>query len=397
VGALLAAAPRVAAVVPALRAAAEPGQRVALVGGVVRDLLRGDEPREVDVAVEGDGIAFARRLAEALGVEVRVHGAFGTATVLAEPPIDVATCRRERYAHPGALPEVEPAPLEEDLGRRDLTWNAIALDVGEADGDARLLDPLGGADDLAAGRLRLLRPDAFAEDGTRAVRVARYAARLGATDEDGIPAAARAAAAAGQLSAPGPTRMLDALRLVFHEPDPAAVLERLADWGALDGIEPGLGADAAAVRAAWALLGVAPDADPEALGLGLLVGGLAPERRRAWLGAGGAERGVLRAALAVADAGALRDAVRGRGDGEVDAACARVPVEAVVAAGGDEARRHLERLRHVRLAVDGDDVRRVTSAEGPAIGRALADLRAAVLDGQVAGEREAQLAWLEGR
>ncbi|MFM7693650.1 MAG: hypothetical protein ACKO7U_05000, partial [Actinomycetota bacterium] len=61
--ALLAASPRVRDAVPRLVEAAEPGQRVALVGGVVRDLARGEEPREVDVVVEGDGIAFAEAVA----------------------------------------------------------------------------------------------------------------------------------------------------------------------------------------------------------------------------------------------------------------------------------------------------------------------------------------------
>ena len=71
-----------------------------------------------------------------------------------------------------------------------------------------------------------------------------------------------------------------------------------------------------------------------------------------------------------------------------------MPIEAVVAAGGPEAAAYLGRLRHIALAVDGDDVRRVAGVEGPEIGRLLVELRRARIDGAVADDRDAQLAWL---
>ena len=205
--------------------------------------------------------------------------------------------------------------------------------------------------------------------------------------------AARAAADGGFVALTGATRMLDSLRLVFEESNPTNVIALLADWGALTAIQPGLSVDPARMRAAWALLEVdARDADRVALGLGLLAAELADAK--AWLSEGGLDRASLRSALAAADAVALQSRLAGCSAADVDAACARVPIEGVVAAGGTEAADYLARLRHMTLAVDGEDVRGVMGAEGPAIGRALIELRRARIEGDVADNRDAQLAWL---
>ena len=99
-----------------------------VVGGAVRDQLLGREPRELDLVVEGDAVAVARRAAERVGGALTVHERFGTATVLADGfAFDLAGARRESYAQPGALPDVQlGATIEEDLARRDFTVNAIA-------------------------------------------------------------------------------------------------------------------------------------------------------------------------------------------------------------------------------------------------------------------------------
>ena len=90
--------------------------------------------------------------------------------------IDVAQTRAESYPRPGALPEVRPATIDEDLARRDFTVNAMAYPLAE---DGELLDPHGGLDDLRAGLLRVLHERSFIDDPTRALRAARYAARFG--------------------------------------------------------------------------------------------------------------------------------------------------------------------------------------------------------------------------
>src|SRR6185312_1319371 len=147
--------------------------RVHLVGGAVRDLLLGRRPREVDLVVEADLDETAGRL----GGDVTAHDRFGTARVLfGDCEIDLARARREHYLRPGALPEVEPASLEEDLRRCDVTVNAMAIGL---DGALRAVP--GAVEDLEAGVLRVLHDRSFADDPTRLWRVARYAARLGFT------------------------------------------------------------------------------------------------------------------------------------------------------------------------------------------------------------------------
>ena len=104
---------------------------VYLVGGTIRDILLGEESFDVDIAVEGDAIAFARALAVTLDGRVTPHEKFGTAIVqyADRARVDVVTTRTEFYDSPGALPTVERAGLREDLFRRDFTINAMAASL----------------------------------------------------------------------------------------------------------------------------------------------------------------------------------------------------------------------------------------------------------------------------
>src|SRR3954451_15132627 len=149
-----------------------------LVGGAVRDVLLGGEAVDLDVAVEGDAAAAARTAAERVGGRVREHERFATATVEADDlAFDVARARRERYPAPGALPEVEPASLEEDLLRRDFTVNTLAAALGPPT-PGELRSAPGALEDLETRRLRVLHDDSFTDDPTRLLRLVRYAARL---------------------------------------------------------------------------------------------------------------------------------------------------------------------------------------------------------------------------
>jgi poly(A) polymerase len=184
------------ALVAALRRAAQ-GDRLALVGGAVRDWLRhqvhNDPWRgvpDLDLVVEG-APAAAQRLARALRASLRdadlpgyqEHAAYGTVELelLWEGHpllLDVASARRETYPVPGENPVVRFGRLEDDLARRDFTINAMALELG-ADRHGALCDPHGGRADLEQRLLRFLHADSVRDDPTRVVRGARYAARLG--------------------------------------------------------------------------------------------------------------------------------------------------------------------------------------------------------------------------
>ncbi|MDA0184269.1 hypothetical protein OJ997_28430 [Solirubrobacter phytolaccae] len=150
--------------------------QVYLVGGAVRDELLGRTPKELDFVVEGDAIAVARRAAERLGGELTVHERFGTATIRTEADsFDLTSARTETYAHPGALPTVQlGATIEQDLGRRDFTVNAIARSL-----DGREVAYPNAREDLEAGVLRVLHDRSFIDDPTRMLRLVRYAERFG--------------------------------------------------------------------------------------------------------------------------------------------------------------------------------------------------------------------------
>ncbi|MDP1793636.1 MAG: CBS domain-containing protein, partial [Acidimicrobiales bacterium] len=135
----------------------ERGERAHAVGGFVRDMLLGRANLDVDVVVEGDGVAFAQEFAERHGTDVKIHRRFGTAVLVVskELHVDVTSARSEYYVRPGALPTVERSSLRQDLFRRDFTINAMAACL-EPSCFGAIADPFGGLRDLESGIVRVL-------------------------------------------------------------------------------------------------------------------------------------------------------------------------------------------------------------------------------------------------
>lgn len=223
---------------PIAAAAGRAGARAWLVGGAVRDLLLGRDSLDVDVALEG-GASAADATVAALsamdGWRCRSrHAAFGTATLEAPDGtrVDLAVTREETYARPGALPAVAPgAPIARDLWRRDFTIHAMALRLEGGVRVEGLLDPFGGQEDLALRRIRLLHEDSLSDDPTRAIRAARYAARLGFALDDGFEHAMRRAVRAGAFATISGDRLRRALEEVLEEENrcvAVALLESLS-------------------------------------------------------------------------------------------------------------------------------------------------------------------------
>ncbi|MEY2442391.1 MAG: hypothetical protein QOJ46_1817 [bacterium] len=355
-----------------------------LVGGAVRDLLLGLRPRELDVVVEGEVDA----LAAALGDRTAVHERFGTATVLdGDCRWDLAVARAETYVHPGALPDVRPAPIEEDLLRRDVTVNAIALDLSSGE----LHAPEHAHDDLAAGLLRILHDASFRDDPTRLWRVARYAARLGFELEPHTAELAAAAIAGGYAERVSGARIGSELRLALGEPDPVAALQSAIGLG----LAPWLRVDRPRTQAALSVL----PADEGRPGLVVLAAALAEgaddaDQRLAGLDFKASERAVVRAAARAPQIAAA--ALAAKRPSELARVLRGVPVEAVALAAadgaGDPVRRWLGELRHVGLEIDGDDLLAAGVPRGPQVGRRLAATLDRVLDGELGADRDAQLA-----
>src|SRR3954449_7290168 len=217
-----------------------------VVGGAVRDALLGGAPREIDLVVEGDPEPVAR----ALGEVIAVHERFGTWDVAdGDCLFDVVRSRAESYAAPGALPDVRPGTLDDDLARRDFTVNALALGPG-----GELRGAPGALEDLRARRLRVLHPESFRDDPTRLWRLVRYAVRLGFAPEPATDRLAWEAVQGGPHPAVRGHRLGAELRLALGEPEPLSALHAAQNLGLVSG----LALDPALVGRALALLPPAP-------------------------------------------------------------------------------------------------------------------------------------------
>ena len=331
------------------------GDSVYLVGGAVRDLLLGRGRADIDLVVEGDAAAFADRL----GAEAVSHERFGTAKVrLDGHEVDLASARSESYPHPGALPVVEPnATLDEDLGRRDFTINAMAIAL---DGSARLVDPHGGQADLATRQLRVLHPRSFEDDPTRAIRAARYAARFGFALE---PQTEELLRRTDLTTVSGDRRDAELARLAAERRAPRG-FGLLAEWGLIELREGG----EALAETVDELLTAPPWQGQAGRAPALLAAALGPPGGEVALAASRPERPSEAVALA-------------SGYGPVELLLAR-------ALGAEWLDSYLDEWRGVELAIDGEDLVAAGIGEGPAVGRGLSAALQRKLDGEIDGREE---------
>jgi poly(A) polymerase len=279
--------------IAALQQVAEQDVELYLVGGALRDALLhrlhrdpwrglpdidllvqyrypGAEPASAEPAAH----ALAQRLLAQHGsgaVRCQFHHAYGTVELEWQGVwIDLATARHEHYPRPAQNPQVRPGRLEDDLARRDFSVNAMALPLRDLQEQA-VVDPYGGLEDLAARQLRLLHAHSLRDDPTRALRAARYAARLGFALEPSSLAQLRGTLQSWPWSwKPGDppdqappalsTRLRMELELLLEREPWAAALNQLQQWGALVLLEQGLQSDATwQRRLCWAArLGLPP-------------------------------------------------------------------------------------------------------------------------------------------
>jgi len=378
---------------------------VYLVGGPVRDFLLARTLRDVDLLVEPRGDLGAPELARAAappGAQVVAHERFGTVRLEAGGAcLDLATARAERYARPGALPEVRPGSLEEDLLRRDFTVNALAMPLTAAArrGRPAVIDPSTGLADLAAGVLRVFHAGSFRDDPTRALRAARLAPRLGFRLARGSGSALRGALREGAFGAVSGERFRAELEKLFAEAplglDPARALRLLAEWHVLGALEPGLALPAACgapLRRLGRAVAEPPwegeRARPLLCGLMLWLAELPPPLRRSALARLAVQGAPAEAVVGFAgqrDA-LLRGLGRSRGRGASDALLAPLSAElrlALYCAAPPAIRRRIQRWaredRDAAPPIRGDELLAL-GLRGQAVGNALARLRAAWLD-----------------
>ncbi|MFA5100080.1 MAG: CCA tRNA nucleotidyltransferase [Candidatus Omnitrophota bacterium] len=234
--------PDVRALIETARVVAqERGCTAYLVGGFVRDLILGVKNFDLDIVVEGDGIAFASDYARRLQGKLVTHHRFGTATVSLghHVKVDIASARKEVYPQPGHLPVVEAGTLRDDLYRRDFTINAMALQI-TGSGYGRVIDLFGGRKDLAAKKLRILHPVSFIDDPTRILRGIRFEQRFDFSFERNTLRLLKAAVAESMLERVEPQRLRDELILLLKEQRPAKIIRRISAVAGFSFINPKL-------------------------------------------------------------------------------------------------------------------------------------------------------------
>lgn len=244
----------------------------------MRDLLLERPTPDLDIAIEGPVEELTVALARRLDARIRKTTDFMTSTLVLddELEVDIARTRTETYPQPGALPEVTPASLAEDLGRRDFSVNAMAMSLDPRT-FGELLDPHEGKYDLQRRQLRVLHERSFEDDPTRMLRAARFLLRLDFTLEawtadllDRAVGERRAAAVSG-------ARLRNELGCLFSEA-PARGLPMLQELRLLEGIGLTEASRAACVasrivpRAAREMAVDLSEVDPIVCALGIYVG-----------------------------------------------------------------------------------------------------------------------------
>ncbi len=227
--------PVLAEVRPLADAFAAAGHPLYLVGGIVRDLLLGRElgpGADIDLTTPAHPAeikAVVGPVADALWTQGERFGTIGVK--VGERTFEITTHRAEAYDPGSRKPEVSFGDdIDDDLARRDFTVNAMALRLP----DPELVDPFGGAADLAAGRLRTpLSPEvSFTDDPLRMVRAARFVAGYGLEPDPELVAAVRAHAP--RLEIVSAERVRDELDKLLVVDDPSAGLWFVVDTGLAD-------------------------------------------------------------------------------------------------------------------------------------------------------------------
>ncbi|MGH7229327.1 MAG: CCA tRNA nucleotidyltransferase, partial [Nitrospiraceae bacterium] len=212
-----------------------------VVGGFVRDMLLGRPNLDLDLVIEGDGIAYARALSRRAKAEVRVHDRFETAVIVFRDgfKVDVATARIERYEYPTALPTVQRSSIKEDLYRRDFTINTLAIRLNPSH-FGELIDFYGGQRDLNEKTIRVLHRLSFVEDPTRVFRAVRFGQRFGFRLGTETLALIKGAVEMDLFHRLSGSRLSDELILLLSEEEPRKIIDRLGELNLLRFVHPAL-------------------------------------------------------------------------------------------------------------------------------------------------------------
>lgn len=390
----------------------EMGFSVYVVGGFVRDVLLRSPNSDMDLVVEGDGIAFAAAFARALGGRHKAHPKFKTAVVILPDGqrVDVATARLEYYEYPAALPTVELSSIKMDLYRRDFTVNALAVHLSP-DRFGDLVDFFGAQRDIKERVLRVLHSLSFVEDPTRIVRAIRFSERFGFRIGGQTDRLIKNAVRHNFFHKLSGARVFHELKLILQEKTPLACLRRMQEYKLLAAIHPLLSLNPAREEVLlevenvinwYRLLYIDPQPQVWLVYFLALCSGLSPEdfalvakrlnfSKRV---AGDIER--LRAQIRDTAQGLFNWEYHKGPLSELYFLLEHMPLEGALFIMARNPREplqkyvsmHLTTLRSKTVAVTGEDLRRLGIEPGPRYATILRQLLAAVIDGKAACRSE---------
>jgi tRNA nucleotidyltransferase (CCA-adding enzyme) len=381
-----------------------------LVGGIIRDLLLRYPPeKDLDFVVIGDAVAFTFSLQKLLGGSVRHFEQFGTASLQFADGLrlDLVTARKEFYASPAALPQVESSSLKNDLFRRDFTINTMACSLS-TENYGELYDYYNGQNDLRAKMIRALYQLSFVDDPLRILRAVRFEQRYSFTIEPKTEELIRSAAGRKVLEKVARQRLNQELKLIYREPSPLKILHRFDQLGLINALYP----RANPGQETWKLLAGVEDI-------------LQWVSEREWDNRPDAELAYLSAllfSLESADRSAIirkLNLARERGS-MITTACREAPAllnklsenelnpsavvshlellpgEALLLAHAlsddqivkNHLKLYLDGLRYVRPRLNGSDLKKLGLKPGPRYRKIIESLKQAVLDGEVRTPQE---------
>lgn len=212
-----------------------------VIGGFVRDLLLYRNNEDVDIVIEGDGIAFAKKYAPMVGARVHIYGKFGTAVVVFPNgfKVDVASARMEYYKFPAALPTVEMSSIKLDLFRRDFTINTMAIQLNP-ERFGTLIDFFAAQKDIKDKAIKVLHNLSFVEDPTRVFRAIKFEQRFGFTIGKLTSGLIENAVKMDFFKRLSGRRVFSELRQILEEENPSSSIIRLNDYDLLKVIDPSI-------------------------------------------------------------------------------------------------------------------------------------------------------------
>ena len=393
------------------------------VGGFVRDILLGRPNLDLDLVIEGDGIEFARRLAEKYKGRIKAHHKFKTALVIFpdDSRVDVATARLEYYEYPAALPTVELSSIKMDLFRRDFTVNALAVSLNPGS-FGQIQDFFGSQRDIRDKTIRVLHSLSFVEDPTRILRAIRFEQRFGFVIGGQTLRLIKNALHLNLFNRLSGSRIFHELTQILNEETPLDSLNRLHELGILQALHPDL--EMTAKRAAvleelekvrnwYGLLYIKPDPIPwKMYFLGLTMGLKRDESREILTRLNLSRRDKndflnLREQIGEALGKLMGWREKTSKLSELCSTLDPIPVEGVLfimaKSRREEVRRNISQFlantRYSQIKITGRDLERIGIPPGPIYSDILSRVRSAFIDGQ-SKTRKAQMEmaerlWLE--